>query len=102
MVLDSSSNTTPDSRDLDTPSRIDRYTNDDTSIPLRLENRDDISYVQSTRLRSTLQYADIMALSPRTNQLEINVDTSHSKTASRWTNIRMAIYFQLVIKTALL
>ena len=102
MVLDSPSNTTPDNRDLDTPSSIHRHTNDDDCLLLRLENRNGIPYVQSTRLRSPLQHANTMAMSTRTNQLETNVDTSHSKTTSRWTNIRMAVYFQLVIKTALL
>ena len=102
MVLDSPSNTTPDNRDLDTPSGIDRHTNDDDYLLLRLENRNSIPYVQSTRLRSPIQHANTMAMPTRTNQLETNVDTSHSKTTSRWTSLRMAVYFQLVIKTALL
>ena len=102
LVLDSPSNTTPDNRDLDTPSGVDRHTNDDDCLLLRLENRNGIPYVQSTRLRSTLQHANTMVMPTRTNQQQTHVDTSHNKTTSRWTNLRMAIYFQLVIKTALL
>ena len=102
MVLDSSSNTTPDNRDLDDTSSPNRYPDDAPSLLLRLENRNSIPYVQSTRLPSPLQHANTMAMPTRTNQLETNVDTSHSKTTSRWTSLRMAVYFQLVIKTALL
>src|SRR5437867_4490016 len=58
MVLDSPSNTTSDNRDLDTPSSVDRHTNDDDCLLLRLENRNGIPYVQSTRLRSSLQHAN--------------------------------------------
>ena len=102
MVLDSPSNTTSDNRDLDTPSSVDRHTNDDDCLLLRLENRNGIPYVQSTRLRSPLQHANTMAMPTRTNQQQANVDTGHSKTPSRWTHIGMEFYFQLVITTALL
>ena len=102
MVLDSPSNTTPDNRDMDDTSSPNRYPDDVPSLLLRLENRNGIPYVQSLRLRSTLQHANTMAMSTRTNQQQTNVDTSHSKTTSRWTSIRMALYLQLVLTTALL
>src|SRR5437867_4698068 len=44
MVLDSSSNTTPDNRDLDDTSSPNRYPDDAPSLLLRLENRNSIPY----------------------------------------------------------